>query len=818
MSTASPKQEKPGLWRRLTRWFRHVNTRSTLLIVVFGLAALALLYAAITPKRYDLRVGTVSRHTITATRDVEDTVATEEKKKAAANAVEPTYIFQEGASEEVLQNLSEVFTELRTVQQYGLTLRGDLTERELRSHTFEDAELEYAQNLVTLMPLTRYQATTLLRTSTEDYDNMVTYVTQAVENSLNTMIREGTVPQSISTIQQIVGYRVEISLYQNIVPSVLRLCVKPNMIIDQASTETAREAVMATVEPVMLLQGENIVLEGERVTASQVAMLKTLGLLEGEAGIDWTVYLGGALLVLAVLIHLRLMVRLVAKHILQDLRKAAVLSIVLALSFGISYALSTFVNAYLSTTVLASMLLAALLGHAAASACFATVPVLTAVFAVGISSGFSADTLAVLLAGLISSVVCIRFLMGKPQRTRMLLCGLVAAATSAVTVLATGLLSSLPIDSVRINTLWVAAGGAISALIAVGLQPLFEAVFNLATPSKLLELSNPNQPLLRRLLLEASGTYHHSIVVANLAEAAAEKIGANPLLARTAAYYHDIGKLKRPLYFKENQMGVNPHDNADPRISAAILTSHTRDGYQLAQKYRLPREIQQIILEHHGDTPVMYFYHKATQQANGKPVDIADFRYAGPRPSTKESTVVMLADTVEAAVRSMSTPTPERIEEFIIRLVRGKLEDGQLSDSPITLQDIDGICSAFCQVLHGVFHERIEYPDVKLPARPLHEDAAPAEPKAPEAPKAADEPKPPVVPKAEPKEELKAEPKEAPKEAPKAEPKEEPKPEPEEEPKETPEEEPAAAPAPAETPAAEAPAETEHTDETAVEH
>ena len=208
-------------------------------------------------------------------------------------------------------------------------------------------------------------------------------------------------------------------------------------------------------------------------------------------------------------------------------------------------------------------------------------------------------------------------------------------------------------------------------------------------------------------------------MVANLAEAAAEKIGANPLLARTGAYFHDIGKLKRPLYFKENQMGDNPHDRTDPYVSAAIVTAHTRDGLALAQKYHLPPEIQTIIMEHHGDTPVMYFYHKALQMADGKPVDIADFRYDGQRPTTKESAIVMLADTIEAAVRSIPDPTPKAIEQFIERLVRGKLEDGQLSNSPLTLRDIDAICEAFCKVLNGVFHERIEYPTVNVPARPL---------------------------------------------------------------------------------------------------
>lgn len=182
-------------------------------------------------------------------------------------------------------------------------------------------------------------------------------------------------------------------------------------------------------------------------------------------------------------------------------------------------------------------------------------------------------------------------------------------------------------------------------------------------------------------------------------------------------------------------MGDNPHDHTDPYVSSAIVTAHARDGFQMAQKYRLPVEIEKIIMEHHGDTPVMYFYHKALQQADGKTVDIQDFRYDGTRPTMKESAIVMLADTIEAAVRSMPDPTPQRIEEFIEQLVRGKLEDGQLSDSPLTLRDIDKICDAFSTVLTGVFHERIEYPVVEIqrkeppePARLTEAEPAPAPP------------------------------------------------------------------------------------------
>ena len=260
---------------------------------------------------------------------------------------------------------------------------------------------------------------------------------------------------------------------------------------------------------------------------------------------------------------------------------------------------------------------------------------------------------------------------------------------------------------------WALTGSLLSGALAVALQPAFEGVFHLATPSRLLEITNPNQPLMKRLMLEAPGTYHHSIIVANLAEAAADKIGANAYLARAGAYYHDIGKLKRPGYFSENQHGSNPHEKSDPYVSAAILTSHTKDGALMAQKEHLPPEIQDIILQHHGVTPVMFFYHKALQMSDGRHVDINDFRYAGPKPRTREASIVMMADSIEAAIRSMKDPTPKAIDQYIERLIRGKLEDGQLSECPLSLSDIDQICTAFSGILKGVYHERVEYPKVE---------------------------------------------------------------------------------------------------------
>jgi hypothetical protein len=202
------------------------------------------------------------------------------------------------------------------------------------------------------------------------------------------------------------------------------------------------------------------------------------------------------------------------------------------------------------------------------------------------------------------------------------------------------------------------------------------------------------------------------MVVANLAEAAAEAVGANALLCRVGAYYHDIGKLIRPMYFKENQMGENPHDHTDPRVSTAILTEHTLDGVELAKKHHLPEPIIDMIRQHHGDTPVMYFYAKAVQQYGEENVDIAEFRYAGPKPQSAEAGILMMADTVEAAVRSIPEPTHEKISQMIRKLIRGKMEDGQLDDCPLTFRDIGRITFAFETVLQGVFHERIEYPDL----------------------------------------------------------------------------------------------------------
>ena len=226
---------------------------------------------------------------------------------------------------------------------------------------------------------------------------------------------------------------------------------------------------------------------------------------------------------------------------------------------------------------------------------------------------------------------------------------------------------------------------------------------------KLIELSNPNHPLLKKILTEAPGTYHHSIMVANLADRACEAVGANGLLARVASYYHDIGKTKRPHFFIENQMNMeNPHERLDPETSRDIILAHTKDGAEILRQHNMPREIIDVALQHHGTSLLKYFYHKAKENGD---VTESDFRYPGPKPKSKEIAIISIADSVEAAVRSMQDPTKEKIEKLVHNIIKDKLNDGQFSECDLTFKELSIIEKTLCETLYGIFHNRIEYPD-----------------------------------------------------------------------------------------------------------
>lgn len=295
-------------------------------------------------------------------------------------------------------------------------------------------------------------------------------------------------------------------------------------------------------------------------------------------------------------------------------------------------------------------------------------------------------------------------------RSHILIAGLLSGGVLATYQLAATLQFGWAIG---IELLYPLLNGLLSAILAVGLMPLFESTFSILTPLRLLELSDPNKPLLKRLLMEAPGTYHHSIMVGNLAETAAHNIGADEILTRVAAYYHDVGKLERPLYFKENQFHIpNPHDTMPPRISAEYIKSHMTYGIGLLQAARIPREIIEVVASHHGTSLIKYFYHK--EKSQNPQVDIADFVYPGPKPRSKEAVILMLADSIEAAVRSERMATTDELKQLIEKIVEQKISEKQLSDATLTFAELEKVKKSFCDVISGTFHQRIAYPEVDL--------------------------------------------------------------------------------------------------------
>ncbi len=339
------------------------------------------------------------------------------------------------------------------------------------------------------------------------------------------------------------------------------------------------------------------------------------------------------------------------------------------------------------------------------------------VFAI-LSSFFSAmvmgNQLFYFLFALVGSVIGAHKVARCEQRSILLKAGLIVGGMNLLTILSYHLVSGNPFTMVLLSDLAAGfLGGVLCSILVLGMVPVIETLFGYTTDIKLLELANMDNPILKDVILQAPGTYHHSIIVGSLAEAAAKSIAANPLLARVSAYYHDIGKLKKPLYFIENAGGEeSKHDHITPRMSSLILISHVKDGLELARENRLGARVAHIIQQHHGTSLISYFYQKAKQKENPEmePLNEQDFRYPGPKPQTKEAGIVMLADAVEAASRTLSEPTPARIAGLVQKITNSIFLDGQLEECELTLKDLHKIQESFSRILTAIFHPRIDYP------------------------------------------------------------------------------------------------------------
>lgn len=494
-----------------------------------------------------------------------------------------------------------------------------------------------------------------------------------------------------------------------VIRALLEQVIVPNLVVDEYATDIARRNAQALIKPyeVTFEKGDKILFKGEPVTKLKKSALLKAGY--NVMDIGYRGFLGIlALVILATAAFLRYMKTfeksyLESSHIMITAMLTLLFALIAAL---IPLGFSPYILPFPAFIIILAIFTNPRIAFTAAS-------ILLAVLA--ISMGYNMQFISsIILINLISMIAIARVKFSR--RFDLIRTGLEIAIISVIFIVAIYSIEKclIEIDNVLIinDVVITLINCAFSGVIALGLLPLLESTFKIITPYGLAELADHNQPLLKRLQFEAPGTYHHSLMVSNLCEAAAEAVGANPILARVGAFYHDVGKLKRPLFFVENQsyFGIeNPHTKLNPRLSKMVITAHPKDGLELAKEYGLPPIIYNFILQHHGEGLASYFYTQAVAEEGVENVKEEQFRYTGPKPNMKETAILMIADAVESAVRSLKSPTNEEIEKIIDKIIVERLNDGQLSDSPLTLKDIKVIAATFNRILRGMQHNRIRY-------------------------------------------------------------------------------------------------------------
>ena len=490
--------------------------------------------------------------------------------------------------------------------------------------------------------------------------------------------------------------------------NIIQQALRQNVFVDTESMEIAVQAAIDAVEPVMIHRGENIVLEGAMITQDIYDILESLGLVRHSFGAQLGSVAGVVLSILAVFIAGLLLLVRVFNNYFSDRKNVVLLFTLYVLTIASAWfiqGLSFVFVPILLFTMLASVLLDEKL---AVGFCLCVSVVCAIIF-----TGDLQFVAFFVITGMFVPITARQI----TERSKMLSATALMSGFCFFTVCAIYLFADRAVTMEMWDTAVIAAlYGIFIVVVCVGVLPLFETALGFVTNIKLVELANPNNPLLRRLIIEAPGTYQHSLVVANLAETACYSIGANHALARVGGYYHDCGKINYPNYFIENQSGgPNPHDDMDPYLSTKIISEHISNGLTLADNYKLPKPVRQFIEEHHGGSVQRFFFHKAKEAADkeGKHTNEEDFRYKQRIPHSREVAVVMLADITEAAVRSVMPPgkmTMEELPAFITGLVRAPLIDGRLQESGLVIKDLTTIVDAFMRVFKGMFHERIAYP------------------------------------------------------------------------------------------------------------
>ncbi len=663
-----------------------------------SLLLLIALSTRIVPERVSLEPGIEADALIKAPRSTTytDSQATEERRQMARDAVPDQYVGVPEASRLAEQTITDVFLAFERV-------RADET-------MVDDDEARIAAMREMLVVALSDETIKLGVTAVEGaIGRLRDDAVRVADAQMQKTIRSNTtdLEDARIAIGEAVGDLALTPRYQTMVAEIASKALRPNLRYDEQATAAERKQAATSVEEVrrQVQAGDIIVAPGQIVTRRHLDIAGALGLIQPRA--DYSQGVALFVLVMAMVLLLGTYVATFEPRVYRNNRQVLLLcmslvvaaaafragegsSVYAALALGVSSALAMIVAMLLGTrlAIMMSAYFGLLAGMVApgSDARVMVVTVLCSAFAAhALSSAGNKSMTIVRAAGLVGLVNLVLFVVTSE------VFGLTLAFHQLVAT---------------------AAAGVLAASVAVVAVMALERTVGVVTDLRLLELMNPHEPMLHRLLTEAPGSYQSCVMVANIAEPAAEEIGANALLARTGAMYHDIGKLKRPYFFIENQFGGdNPHEKLKPHLSAMTLIAHVRDGYEMGREIGLPPQITSIIREHHGTSLAAYPYHLAVQEEGQDKVHEADYRYPGPRPGTRESGLVMLADTVEAAARTLVSPDRDMIVELVDRIVAGKVDDGQLDKCPLTFADLTNIKRSFVSTLVGMFHQRIRYPD-----------------------------------------------------------------------------------------------------------
>ena len=656
----------------LIRWIIVVSSFVLSFAIILGVSV---------PESYDYRTGDICEADIYAPREIEDSATTNRRREAAAAQVAPQYKIDYDLTGDAEEKIQQLFASVSQVRAMNITLEGKIQ--------FMAGDLKVSLDSDTL--------SLLLCMEPEELSSFSSIVRAVFAYVMDKGVSDTSAAmEEMSAQLESKGVTGET---KTAAEAILNNFVRINQVYDEELTQAEKEKAMSMVEPAVYKKNQIILRRGEVITDDQIALLSDIGLLKGERSISKKyalatfLFLGFIYLIGAYYIRRRKSEMRTGKLLLLLLLPLLML-VILMLSSHVSG-----IYAYLIPIPVGAVLVATFIDM--------ELSLVTNIYicsAAAVMLGRGEEFLIAMMLYSFVGAVIFKKVAGLSGYAKAMLAMVI---TGAVAAMMAALFAGKSIEEAVRYLLYGAANGLLTSVIIIGTTPVFENIFNIATPFKLNDLGNPEKPLLKRLMFEAPGTYHHSLMVGNLAEAACIRIGADNQLARVGAYYHDIGKLKRPDYFFENQMGVNPHDALMPSESAEVLRGHVYYGLEIAKQYRLPPDIRDIIAQHHGTTLAGIFYNKAKELDPDANED--DYRYPGPKPESKEAGIVMLADSCEAAVRSLDEKDEASIRAMVTKIVRGKMTDGQLDSCNLSFRELGEIIDAFVTMQESYFHKRIKY-------------------------------------------------------------------------------------------------------------